>query len=212
MGEEFLSDIKLPIEIKSIFISLCHQFERLNWEWGFYIELFTEEENKKLLDTTGRLFFETVEESFRYDMALTICRLSDPSKTSDQENLSINTLIEKCESITGLTELCNSLKTVCEPVRKYRNKIISHSDLKISLKPDDNPLPSISKTDIDNIILLIQRIFSLVSSHYGNEAQIFFTRLLVGGTDELIYLLNQGMEAYKRNMEALKKENIPEEQ
>jgi hypothetical protein len=208
--EKFLSNIKLPIDIKPIFISLCYQFIRLNYEWEFYLDLFGLEENTSLLDGTAKVFFETVEESFRYDIALTICRLSDPSKTANQENLSINTLIEKSESITGLTELCNSFKTACKPVRKYRNKIISHSDLKISLKPDDNSLPSISKNDIVNIILLTNRIFDLVSSHYGNEAQIFFLPLLRGGSDELIYWLNEGMEAYKRKIEALRKGNIPE--
>jgi hypothetical protein len=185
-------DIKLPEEIRQIFISLYNEFRQLNLEWNFYLQLFGNETSSILVASIARVFFEVVEESFRYDMAMAICRLSDPPKSEGHNNLCMDTLVDKCTNINGLNELRCQFKMACKPVRRLRNKIIGHSDLNIALKVEKNSMPSIGRKQIDSIIKLAGEIFNTISKSYGNTQEIIFSPLeTAGGTKELLYWLDK---------------------
>jgi hypothetical protein len=70
MADEF--NVNLPDDIRQIFIHLFYECRRLNMEWNYYLELFGNKTNSVLLARTANVFFETVEEVFRYDMAMAI--------------------------------------------------------------------------------------------------------------------------------------------
>jgi hypothetical protein len=211
MSKEIFSDIKLPEDIRQIYILLCNEFIRLNYEWNFYLEMYGNEANSVLLGKTARIFFETVEESFRYDMAMSICRLSDPQKSLGKyDNLCIDGLIEKCANIEGLNELHDEFINACKPIRKLRDKIISHSDLNIALKPNENPLPTIGKEQIDTIIDLFSKILNTISLYHGNTQELVFNPLIMGGAKDLIYWLGEGWEYYNNTLCDLKAGHIPD--
>jgi hypothetical protein len=178
---------------------------RLNYEWSFYLELYDNGTNSVLLGNTARIFFETVEEAFRYDIAMSICCLSDPKKSKGKyDNLCVEALVDECPDIEGLRELFEKFTKSCEPVRMLRNKIISHSDLHIALKPNGNPIPVIGKEQIDLIINVVSKILNTISVHYYNAYELLFNPLLVGGAKDLVYWLNEGYGHYCKELNILK--------
>ena len=197
MSNEFLGDIKLPENVRRLYVPLCYKFMRLNYEWSFYLELYDNETNSVLLGKTARIFFETIEEAFRYDIAMSICCLSDPKKSLRKyDNLCIKALVDECPNIEGLKDLFDEFTKSCKPVRELRNKIISHADLHISLKSNGNPMPEIRKELIDLIINSVSKILNTISLYYDNAPELFFNPLLMGGAKDLIYWLNEGYEHY----------------
>ena len=50
------------------------------------------------------------------------------------------------------------LTLACKPVHAYRNKLIAHNDLKIKLDPINNPLPVVTRKQIEEILRLMKRL------------------------------------------------------
>jgi len=69
--------------------------------------------------------------------------------------------------ISRLKRLLEKFKSASEPVWVYRNKRVGHNDLNTMIKPHDNPLPGIGRTDIDTILQLVSSILNVILKHYG---------------------------------------------
>ncbi len=83
-GERPGCNEKIPEEIRDACADLRNDVAMLHVKWSFYLELFQEPENAQLLSNLARAFFQTVEESLRADMIMSICRLSDPSRCAGE--------------------------------------------------------------------------------------------------------------------------------
>ena len=124
---------------------LCQDVTTLQNKWDLYLGLFDKKGNTKLLSELAFLSFHTIEESLRYDMTMSICRLSDPPKSLGNENLSLAYLVENCPDVAGLDLLLTKFRTACEPVSKHRKKRVGHIYLHTAIKPQDHPLPGVNK-------------------------------------------------------------------
>jgi hypothetical protein len=186
----------LPEDIREIFMWLCQDVASLHLKWRFYLELFGSEDATRLLSELVLGSFKVIEESLRMDMAMSICRLSDPPATGRHENLSFRTLAEACDGIGSVSELLGCFLTACEPVRAYRNKRVGHNDLITVIKPNENPLPGIGKRQIDEILDLAGRILKAIYLHLvGSDSGLSFEPFVIGGADELLRLLRQAKQA-----------------
>jgi hypothetical protein len=121
---------------------------------------------------------------------MSICRLSDPPKSVGKDNLSLRTLAQLCDKIDGVGELLEDFQNACEPVRKHRNKRVGHNDLNTVIKPRDNPLPGIGRSQIDRILELASKILNVIYQNFVDE-ELYFGHSIVsiGGANELIFLL-----------------------
>lgn len=178
----------LPPEIREIFMWLSQDVASLQGKWTFYLGLFGEEAHTILLSSLARAAFNIIEESLRNDMTLAICRLSDPSQTFRKDNLSMATLVELSAEIPYLEEILVEFQDACKPVQKYRNKRVGHNDLNTTIKPQENPLPGISHSQINSILELGGRLLNTVLRQYVDEA-LYFEPVQRGGAKHLLYWL-----------------------
>ena len=122
---------ELPEDIRTVFQDLCQDIAPLHSKWKFYLDLFSNRDTIDLLNDVAPASFQMVEESLRSDIAMSICRLSDPPQSCGQDNLSIKTLVDKASEVQGIEKLWEDFDSCCKPVRQYRNKLVAHNDLKI---------------------------------------------------------------------------------
>jgi hypothetical protein len=186
-------DTRIPENIREIFMWLCQDVAALQSKWDFYVELYGREENTTLLTELAPWSFNIVEESLRNDMTMAICRLSDPSISLRKESLSLATLVEKCPDFSDLGERLADLQAVCEPISKWRNKQVGHNDLHTRIHPRENPLPGITKQQIDEIIKKASDILSEVAFRY-THGELNFHTISRGGAEDLIFWLKSGRD------------------
>ena len=154
-----------PENIREIFMWLCRDVADLRTKWNFYLELFSSEESTELLTDIAPASFQMIEKSLRREMIVAICRLSDPIKSgekSQEHNLSLKTLTERLDNQDQPIDILEEFRQACRPVRIIRNKRLGHNDLDTRIKPQENPLPGIGKTQIEQIIVLAEQILNYV--------------------------------------------------
>ncbi len=153
-----------------------------------YLEFYSTQENAGLLSDLAPAAFQFIEEALRDNMTMTICRMSDPPQSMGHENLSFRTLGQRCDSAIGVDELIQEFARVCEPVSQIRNKTVGHNDLNTRIRPHDNPLPGITRQQIDRIVLLASQILNRISGYY-TDSDLRFAAVHHGGAKDLIFWL-----------------------
>ena len=177
-----------PDSFRKMFMWLCQDVVSLHDEWSFYIELFGNKENKEIMADMLHASSQIIEESVRNDMTMTICRLSDPHKSSGKINLSFSTLVHRVGETAELSELLEDFQNACNPIQKHRNKRVAHNDLKTKIEPLENRLPGVTRQDIDRIVSLAEQILNTVSRRYDEVLR--FESVHSGGAAVLIDYLN----------------------
>jgi hypothetical protein len=184
---------ELPAEAQDIFRDLCQDLASLHGKWQLYLQLYSDPETVNLLNDTARAAFQMIEESLRSDITMSICRLSDPPRSCGQDNLSMETLVQKLAHIDGLKELHENFQERCKDVRIYRNKRVGHDDLRASLHPHDNLLPNITRNDIEGILAAAARLMNHVYRSYV-DGELCFQPFAVGDGKALLYWLKEAKE------------------
>jgi len=207
-SDAFGYDSGLPEDIREIFMWLCQDVASLQNKWSFYLELFSSQENTALLSDLAQSSFHIIEESLRDDLTMAIYRMSDPSQSRGKDNrrkdnLSLETLALRCGAIDSVTDLLEDFKKACKPVRQYRNKRVGHNDLNTTIKPHDNPLPGIGRSQIDRILELASKILNIVYQNFV-DGELFFASIQIGGADALMYWLKMAKEYQAQKKLALR--------
>jgi hypothetical protein len=184
-GERPGYNTKIPEEIRDACADLWDDVAMLHLKWNFYLELFGDRENAQLLSNLARAFFQTVEESLRADMLMSICRLSDPSRSLAPGNLSFAILMGKCADLPKVDNLVTAFQAACGNARLYRNRYIAHNDLGSVINLTENLLPGVGRPQIDEILGLAREILRTVYGHYAN-VDLGFQPAHTGGAKELI--------------------------
>jgi hypothetical protein len=188
---------QLPENIRDIFMWLCQDVASLQSIWDFYLELFGKKQNTDLLSELAPMSFNIIVETLQNEMTMAICRLSDPPKSLGYENLSLATLVKNYNEIEGLDMLLTNFQKICEPVTKRRNKRVGHRDLNTAIKPLENPLPGISKEQIDVILKAAANILNYILQKYENS-ELYFHTVGPGGAETLIFWLKRGKASKSR--------------
>ena len=178
----------VPEDIRGIFMWLCQDVAALHNKWHFYLGLYSSEQHAGLLSELALGWFNIIEESLRNDMTMAICRLSDPVRTAGKPNLSLQTLAKKCDGFDGLSELLHDSLEACDPIRRYRHKRVGHNDLNATIKPHEDPLPGIGRTQTDTILDLAGRVLNIVYQNFV-DSELSFKPFPIGGADALVYWL-----------------------
>ena len=93
---------------------------------------------------------------------MTICRLSDPVRSANKDNLSFSLLPRMFPQVGNLSERVEIFRGACSRVQQLRSKLIAHNDLSTRLKPMENPLPGVKRTDIDQILFLAADVLNVI--------------------------------------------------
>jgi hypothetical protein len=195
--ERFGFEENMPEPIRVLFVELVGDVVQLHHIWEFMSELFAKPENASLLNemvpAAGRLIGQALEDS----MIMAACRLSDKLWTG-QDNLTLERLAKACSEIPGLEQLCKDFYTTTSPFRAHRNKRIGHDDLGTAVKPHENPLPGINKSQVEEMLKLASKILKTVHGRYSRAELAVVPPIHVGGAKDLIFWIRKGYEAERK--------------
>lgn len=194
---------ELPEEVRRSCVYICQELASISDKWNLYLGLFSSKETVAILNDTAPRAFQTIEESLRVDIAMSICRLADPTISFGFENLSVEMLLRNLPDVEALNDEISNFKTLSQPLIDLRNKRFAHNDKNSMLYPLDNPFPEIGQDAIKSIINSLSSIINKISSHYKGPELDFV--LPISAAEDLLYWIKIGHLKDHEDMEALRR-------
>jgi hypothetical protein len=136
-------------------------------EWQLFLDLFDSKESAEVLSYVAHRPFKVLHEAVGNDMAMAICRLSDPIQSCGDDNLSMAALVQPLGHIEGFAALVKEFQEECKPVLRHRHKKIAHKDRATALNPKDHPIPGVEHSRIERILELASSILNAVIRSTG---------------------------------------------
>ena len=148
-----------------------------------YRVLFSSQDAVKLLNAAGGAFMWDVQQMLWRDLLLHVTRLTDPATMGKHKNLSVQALPPFCERPelqakypelqVEVKALVDSAVTAAAAPRDWRNRQISHTDLRLAIDPDAESLAPTSleqvQAALDAVHAVIQTIVGKVMKHYTDN-------------------------------------------
>ncbi|MFQ6372680.1 hypothetical protein [Shewanella sp. YIC-542] len=155
-------------------------------EFTLYSQLFVKPESIDLLNKTAATVFSSYQRSLLNTIYISISRILDPATSSSDKdsNLSFNFLIKELKLTENkeLSELLSNTQQlfVATGIKKYRNKVISHNDLR-TIKNKTQHL----SLNYDDLTLLIHNLWALLNMirFVSGETDVLMTT----GTEIIMY-------------------------
>jgi len=196
-------------DLGKIFHALWQEVAWLFAKWGEYVELFgTKPSRIELVNKASPLFFGIVQDSLWEDVILSIARLTDPPKTAGKENLTIRRLPELVTSVdlkTGLDQLIQFSIQATDFCRDWRNRRIAHRDLQLAIESGITPLKKASRKRIKDALLSIVNVLNAVTLHYQDSVNLFIFPKGHGGSESLLYIIDDGLRVAEERRELIKR-------
>jgi len=187
------------------------QFDRLEQEvhflslaWKCHRQLYgAGKETIDLLNACAPTFFHLTQHSQLAGAVTTICRITDPKKTSGKDNLVLAQL-ENEPGARGLPDAADKmgaeladLKKLSQPLRDRRNQIISHLDYKQALGVADEPVPGLSRQMISDCLESVWRCMNVYRVALGMPTAAYEHLISRSDGNTLLQSLKQA-ELFKR--------------
>lgn len=187
-------------DIENIASSLNNELVLLNLKWAIYKELFENKNRKHLLAETSPIVFTIFQKLLLDDIAVTLCRITEPAKSRSHQNSTLDQLLTKKGA--GKTYL-NQVNKELGPVKALRDKFLAHRDLYETLSHFirntsggrtalnlNFPLPI---RDIEKIIGRINGIMNTATDRRVLYEHIETSRGPDGGVKRLIDVIKAGL-------------------
>ena len=140
-------------------------------------------------------FFGSLHDILLHDIVLSIGRLTDPASSGkEKDNASLKMLLKRTKNEIGkkaesdLKDALKELSAKSQKIRDLRNKLIAHSDLNIKLGKNE-PLPGVSRSEIEDILQLIREIFNLLEGYFVSGKTVFNDYMVMNDAEFLISIL-----------------------
>jgi hypothetical protein len=187
------------------------EVRKLHFKWIFFVQLFADPKRVQILNATACSLFQSVEESMLFDILLSITRLTDPPKSSGQENLSFANFIQEIPDgslRTQVESLLCQVKEKTKEIRIWRDKKLSHNDLQNTL--GSFPLPPIQKKDLTDSLDHIRGIMNRIHGHFSDTTVLYEQAITSGDGDALLFYIRYGLDAFEedkrnRNIDRIRK-------
>lgn len=198
-----------------LFHALWQEVAWLYTKWREYEDLFgTKPSRIDLMNKAAPRFFRIVQDALWENTILHISRLTDPPKTMNKENLSIQRLpliVEDKELKQNLKKKIDKAKTNSKFCRDWRNRRIAHSDLKLAIEDRSTPLEPSSRKAINDTLSAIVDVINQVTLHYQVSNTVFDVHNRLGGGESLLYIIDDGLRFYKERIARIKNGNFKED-
>jgi hypothetical protein len=170
-----------------LFKSIGNDVSQMHAYWKVYRQLFaTNDQRIALLNETGSMVFYMLQHLLIDEVTLSICRLTDPAETMRRKNHSIERLVADVQE-SGLKPKLEAMmicvREFAKPFRDRRNRAIAHSDLKSKLKLDSNPIPGISRADVEAVLQQIRDVMNVYDQHFFRNTNMYEELILPLGAD-----------------------------
>jgi len=198
----------MPGEVQNLYSSLQQELIWTHAKWKVFRQLFAVDQQRlDILNSSAPFFFRVAQQTLFEDTLLAISRLTDPSRTVSKENRSLRMLVEQLQELVptdlldDLKEDLAAIKAACTPFRDWRNRRLAHSDLDTSLKVTDEPLPGVSRADIEKALACMRELMNRVSGHFEDSETLYAEFQTWSGGTRLVNLLELGLAHEKAERE-----------
>jgi AbiU2 len=193
-------NIPMPPALQEKLNAIDLEVRNLHFKWRFFSQLFTDPNRVKILNAAAASLFQSVEDSMLSDILLSIMRLTDPSKSMGQENLSFENLIQEMPNGSLRTEVVNLLSQIkqkTKDIKTWRDKKLSHNDLQKAL--GSFSLPQIQKKDLTDTLGLIPQIMNLIHGHFTDTEVKYEMCITSQDGDSLLFYLEYGLDVWEED-------------
>ena len=188
---------KMGAELGGVFYLIYNEIIYLHQLWNTYKELYTLETSRiNIMNSTAPFYFYLTQKGLFENIILSIARLTDPMKTRQFKNFTLNILPSlinddklRNEIELGLKEIV--LKSVVF-AREYRSKIYAHRDYDIKL----GTATLEGNASIENIEMALQSIRDLmdkITMHYEYSTTDYQNSIHSGDGRSLLFILEKGL-------------------
>ena len=160
-----------PVEDIKIFANQCILMR------STYLHRKTLFEERELLLRTAAIFFGDFFHMSREYLILLVCKITDPAKSGDKENITTEFLLTHYDFTTepqkaqALKELNEKMQVFRSKLVPARNKLISHSD-RISIR-DGHALGGVANNEWDEFWLNLQEfVYIIYQKVFGQSMYI----------------------------------------
>lgn len=204
-------------ELGSVYHELSDEVAWLHAKWNQYRQLFGHSpERVELLNTVGSHFFHIVQDALWDNVILHIARLTDPIKSSGKDNLTLLRLPEVIPNAALKEEvkaLVDAALLSSSFARDWRNRKLAHIDLALALQEGAQPLPGISRDNVENALSKVRSALNKLSVKYWQSETAYEHFIAAGGEgNDVIYFIRVGLKAEDARMERLRQgKPLPED-
>ena len=195
-------------QLGAIFNRLWNEVAWLHVIWGQYVELYgTKPQRIDMLNQAARLFFRITQDALWDATLLGVARLTDPPRTGQKENLTIQQMPELIhdDSVKGkVNAAIDEALEAAEFCRHWRNRHIAHRDLALALSDNAKPLEPASRHKVKLALKALTAVLDVVSLHYIDGPNVFLVDAHPGDAQSLVDVLDDGLKADAERQERLR--------
>lgn len=204
-------------ELGSVFNAVYKELTSIHARWQLYRQLFAESpERIALLNEAAGFLFHVLQNVMYEAVILELARLTDPPRSAGKDNLTLcrlPNLIPNAAFRLDVEDLIEKALAACEFARDWRNRRFAHNDLELLIATSNDPLPGVSRADIEGALDAFRKVANKVEQHYRGRT-VAYEEVITGlGTGEsLIYYLRKGVEAERARKQRLREgQLLPED-
>lgn len=181
-------------ELGSIYYTLANEVSWLHEKWNQYRQLYAHSaERVTLLNQVAGHFFGIMQIVLFEDILLHLARLTDPPQSAGKDNLSLQRLLKNIPDpavAADVGALVDAALAACESARVWRNRRIAHRDLGLALATSSDPLPGISRANVESALAAIRAVLNRLEAHFWNSETAYEHVITPGGeADALVHCL-----------------------
>ena len=196
-------------ELGEVFWALQNDLNWLHTEWALYRQLYAESGDRiQLLNDTAPFAFYVFQETLWHDVVLHLARLVDRKTTGRNQNLSLVRLPDLLTDLTlqgEVTALLDEAVQACAFAVPWRHKRFAHRDLEHALATAADPLPGISRADIESALAAMRKVMNHIEYRFFNASTGYEHIILgPGDGDALAGYLKRGLESRREWIERLR--------
>jgi hypothetical protein len=182
-----------------LFHHLLQETAHLHTKWNEHKRLFSTKARVDALNGAAPGFFAMVQRSWRDDVILHLCRITDDVK----KTLSIRSLAKALNpKPKGFDRHLQQLTVAIVPIVKLRHNVIAHRNLAIVLQKGQ-PLQPVTVKSIDEALYALVRLLSCVEGHFTEDDAMFFDHLEPkGGVEAVVHFVRRGVVAEEEDRKA----------
>ena len=170
-------------------------------------EMFQNSAAQDIMDKTAPQFMMRMNRVVLNSVIGAMCRITAPAKSRGQQNLTVRTIVKRTQWTEGRAcqAACIAQRCDCfyQQLKKGRDKLLAHNDLKTSLAGQRSPFPlsqSIGKDVIEQLERLIKLAYEQLGKPWGSP-------VLRGDEQEILRALSDSL-LFQR---VLKDQRLPRE-
>ena len=191
-------------ELGAVYNVLYNEVSWLHAKWEQYRHLFAKSERRiELLNETAGYLFRIIQDTVFENVVLGLARLTDRIQTGrgkkQQENLTLQrlpSLVSDAQLRLELPALVKAALDACATMKTWRNKRFAHYDLAIALATAGDPLPGISRVDVEAALTAFRALLNKLEGHYW-DSEVHYQMVLtnLGDATSLVHYLSKGLKA-----------------